>query len=168
MSRKNSPETKLMEEIKQRVADKMGVDYVKVNAAFNHFINWQISSFINAEYAAYKWNRFATFFFFNRVGCKPKFPEADEYYNKTRRKDKNRKLRPIDSEEAKVKLPVIEEIVKFKPKSCSDDFKTYYWIVGWDDNDSGWNTETMKREPLARLNECLKYLQDNGKIKETD
>lgn len=159
-----------VEKAKDEVAEELGVTRRQVNAVINHFIDWQIASFINAEYACYHWEGFGTFTFFNRKDGKKYFPAVDEYYNKTRLKDKNRRDLELQKEEDKQsdiadKKEVIGDIKQFHPSECPYEFKTYAWYIGGEQDEGEWNEKTMINEPLERLEECLNILANGGKKK---
>lgn len=129
-----------------------------MTAAFNNLVDWQISSFINEEYAAYLWDRFGTFYFFNRTGVKIR-PAVEEYRNRKKLKD-HRRVFVDDVVVDEDKLNLIEEIIAYCPSCLSKKYSTFGWYIRGEVNEGGWNVDTMKRASLEKLDACLKNLKN--------
>jgi hypothetical protein len=88
MSRSQDP---VIEQIKLDLMKEFDISKNQIDSVVSHFFLWQFYAFSDAKYAAYYWNKFGTFTFFNRPHSKIYFKQADEYFNSTRKLDKTKK-----------------------------------------------------------------------------
>ena len=150
------------DKIIEETAKELGYSKELVDKVIKSLVSWQITSIINEEYAAYIWDKFGTWSFFNRKNSKY-HKEVDVYNNKRARKNKHMKVIIPDGESAedtKLKNEMIEEIISFHPNVRPRKYIKYAYLYNSKDiKEYIWNINYMKSDSVENVKHCLELIK---------
>lgn len=101
----------IIEEIIEELAEEFDLPYRKVRACVSHFFKWQYWAFYKAEYACFLWDKFGSFTYFNRPDSSLFYPEAIQYYNSTKKKDRLKLHIPENRKKGQKGDPIVTNYV---------------------------------------------------------